>query len=76
MKILLDTADINYVQMLHDLYPIDGVTTNPTILAKNQAAWHRGAARNIGGDRHRKNAACTTVKHQSDVSSVNRLEYQ
>jgi fructose-6-phosphate aldolase 2 len=34
VKILLDTADINYVQMLHDLYPIDGVTTNPTILAK------------------------------------------
>lgn len=34
MKILLDTADIDFIKKTNDLYAIDGVTTNPSILAK------------------------------------------
>jgi len=35
MKLIIDNADINAIKKLYDLYPIDGVTTNPSILAKS-----------------------------------------
>ena len=35
MKLFIDHADTNAIRRLVDLYPIDGVTTNPTILAKS-----------------------------------------
>ncbi|MGM9942043.1 MAG: transaldolase family protein [Bulleidia sp.] len=34
MKLLIDDADITKIRKLYDLYPIDGVTTNPTILSR------------------------------------------
>lgn len=34
MKLLIDDADIRAIRRLYDLYPCDGVTTNPSILAK------------------------------------------
>lgn len=34
MKLLIDNADITSIQKIAEFYPIDGVTTNPTILAK------------------------------------------
>ena len=34
MKLLIDSADIRKIKKIYDLYPIDGVTTNPSILAK------------------------------------------
>ncbi|MCF6466174.1 fructose-6-phosphate aldolase [Clostridium sp. Cult2] len=34
MLILLDTADINDIKKGNEYYPIEGVTTNPTIIAK------------------------------------------
>lgn len=34
MKLLIDDANIEEIKRLYDLYPIDGVTTNPSILAK------------------------------------------
>ena len=34
MKILIDDADINKIKAIYRCYPIDGVTTNPSILAK------------------------------------------
>ena len=33
MKLLIDSADINEIKRLCEYYPIDGVTTNPSILA-------------------------------------------
>lgn len=33
MKLLIDNADISKIRHLYKYYPIDGVTTNPTILA-------------------------------------------
>ena len=35
MKLLIDDANIEKIKKLYDLYPIDGVTTNPSILAKS-----------------------------------------
>ncbi len=34
MRLLIDDADIVAIKRVYDLYPIDGVTTNPTILYK------------------------------------------
>lgn len=35
MKLLIDDANIDAIKRLYEFYPIDGVTTNPTILAKS-----------------------------------------
>ncbi len=35
MKICIDDADVSEIRRLYALYPIDGVSTNPTILAKS-----------------------------------------
>ena len=34
MKLLIDDAHIDEIKRIEDLYPIDGVTTNPTILSR------------------------------------------
>lgn len=34
MKILLDTAEVDYINRMQRAYPIDGITTNPTLLVK------------------------------------------
>ena len=34
MKLLIDDANIAAIRELYEFYPIDGVTTNPSILAK------------------------------------------
>lgn len=35
MKLIIDDADIGKIKELYSVYPVDGVTTNPSILAKN-----------------------------------------
>lgn len=35
MKLLIDDASIEAIKELYEFYPIDGVTTNPSILAKS-----------------------------------------
>ena len=35
MKLLIDDADTAAIRRLYEYYPIDGVTTNPTILSKS-----------------------------------------
>ena len=34
MELFIDDADISEIKRINDLYPVDGVTTNPTILFK------------------------------------------
>ena len=34
MKLLVDDARIDQIRELYDIYPLDGVTTNPTILSR------------------------------------------
>ncbi|WP_392561484.1 fructose-6-phosphate aldolase [Orbus sturtevantii] len=36
MEIYLDTADVNAVERLHSILPVKGVTTNPSIVAKEK----------------------------------------
>ena len=33
MKLIIDNADIEAIKNVYDYYPVDGVTTNPSILA-------------------------------------------
>ena len=35
MKLLVDDADIAKIRRIYEYYPVDGVTTNPSILAKS-----------------------------------------
>ena len=32
MKLLIDDANLSAIKRIYDLYPCDGVTTNPSIL--------------------------------------------
>ena len=34
MKLLVDHADLNLIKKIYEFYPVDGVTTNPSILKK------------------------------------------
>lgn len=35
MKLIIDDAHIDQIKRIYDIYPVDGVTTNPSILAKS-----------------------------------------
>ncbi len=35
MKLIIDDAHIDQIKKIYEFYPVDGVTTNPTILAKS-----------------------------------------
>ncbi|MDR3564130.1 MAG: fructose-6-phosphate aldolase [Negativicutes bacterium] len=37
MLYLLDTGDVNHIKRAYDLYPLAGVTTNPTLIAREKA---------------------------------------
>lgn len=41
MIYMLDTTNIPEIERLFDLYPIDGVTTNPSIIAQEQKPLRR-----------------------------------
>lgn len=36
MKLMIDDAHMDEIRRIYDLYPVDGVTTNPSILAKTE----------------------------------------
>ena len=38
MKLCIDTADIEAIRSIYQYYPVDGVSTNPSILAKSGLA--------------------------------------
>ena len=35
MKLLIDDANVQKIKEISEFYPVDGVTTNPSILAKS-----------------------------------------
>ena len=38
MELLIDDANVAAIKKMYEFYPIDGVTTNPSILAKTGRA--------------------------------------
>ena len=60
MKFFIDTADVDAIRELSDTGLVDGVTTNPSLVAKERARFQRGDRGNLrdrawagerGGDR-------------------------
>ena len=51
MHIFADTADIEEIKKLNDLGIIDGVTTNPTLIAKSGTSNFRQLLGGYGGSR-------------------------
>ena len=49
MQYLIDTANINEIKAAFNTFPLCGVTTNPTIIAKEKAADYWELLRNIRG---------------------------
>ena len=35
MKLIIDDANVKMIKKIYEFYPVDGVTTNPSILAKS-----------------------------------------
>ncbi|MFK4997906.1 transaldolase family protein [Bacillus sp. N9] len=36
MQLVIDSANVEKIKKLNDYFPIDGVTTNPTIIVKEE----------------------------------------
>ena len=47
MKFIIDDADIEKVREIWDLYPCDGVTTNPSLIAKEGRDFNEKSIRSI-----------------------------
>ncbi len=60
MLILLDTANIDSIKHINDIYPLDGVTTNPTIISKEKKRFYMYNKGNKEHHRQRKNASCSS----------------
>ena len=41
MKLIIDDANIEKIKQLYETFPVDGVTTNPSILARTGGDPHR-----------------------------------
>ena len=39
MKFFIDTANLDQIREAHDLGVLDGVTTNPSLMAKEDITW-------------------------------------
>lgn len=55
MKILIDDANLDKIKAIYDMYPVDGVTCNPTILKKEKGQPYqvlRSIREYIGQDAH------------------------
>lgn len=58
MKLIIDDANIDQIKTIYEYYPVDGVTTNPTILAKSKRAPTRFCGRSVGLSAGRR--SCTS----------------
>ena len=47
MKFFLDTANVDEIKRINELGLVDGVTTNPTIIAKEGRDFEAGHQRNL-----------------------------
>ena len=47
MKFFVDTADLKQIKEVNQWFPVDGVTTNPTLVADQKGKDHHGLIRSI-----------------------------
>lgn len=76
MLYLLDTADINEIKRAYDLYPMDGVTTNPSIIAgaKRNFIDILKDIRNIIGEDSMLHAQVLSIKAEDMVAEAEYLK--
>ncbi|HHX02485.1 MAG TPA: hypothetical protein GX739_07460 [Firmicutes bacterium] len=76
MIYMLDTANVAEIERLFDLYPIDGVTTNPTIIAQEQKPLRRlllDIRTVIGEDAH---LHVQPISNRAEAIVAEALEYR
>lgn len=75
MKILLDTANLEDIRYFNTYYPIEGVTTNPTILSreKGKVVDNIKAIREIIGDEKELHIQVTEKKFERIVEEAEAL---
>lgn len=78
MLYLLDTADLNAIRHCNEFYPLDGVTTNPSILSRENKPFRElvGAIRDIiGKDKmlHVQTTAKTAEKMVEEAKLLQEL---
>lgn len=65
MKLFIDSADLNEIHRLYELFPVDGVTTNPSILYKAGGKPYE-VLENIRKIIGEKDLFVQTVSHRAD----------
>lgn len=75
MRILLDTANLKDIRYFNTYYPIEGVTTNPTILAKEggDVIAQLKEIRNIIGDDKELHIQITETKYERIIEEAEAL---
>ncbi|PRX26921.1 fructose-6-phosphate aldolase 2 [Orenia metallireducens] len=75
MLILLDTANLEKIKRLNDLYPLDGVTTNPSIISKENKDFLELLAeiRNIIGEDKMLHAQVLSTKAEEMIEEAEFL---
>lgn len=72
MQYILDTADISFIKKAIDLYPIEGVTTNPTIIAKEKGDFKSiiKGIREVIGEDLMLHVQCLSLKAETIVKEA------
>ena len=75
MLYLLDTADLAAIERCVDLYPLAGVTTNPSIIAKERKPWREvlTSIRKITGDKLMLHAQVMSAKAETMIEEAKIL---
>ena len=76
MLYILDTADLNAIRHVNEFYPLDGVTTNPSIIAKEKTDFLKlvKEIRNIIGEDKMLHVQTTAKKAEDIVSEAKMLK--
>lgn len=73
MKLFLDTANLEWIKKLNQMGLVDGITTNPTLVAKEPGEFEEiivGICREVKGD---VSAEVVAVDYEGMVSEANHL---
>jgi len=72
MQYILDTADVNFIKKALDLYPIEGVTTNPSIISKEKGDFKTiiKEIRNIIGEDLMLHVQCLSLNAETMVKEA------
>ena len=73
MDIFIDTANLDEIKQAHDLGVLDGVTTNPSLVAKEKVDFHKRLAEICKIVKGPVSAEVVSVDHDGMVREANEL---